>query len=132
MRANDKSKSFTKVRDQFKKSKWITSGKFEYRISGKRYVTIVHNRKQVGSLVTLKTNPFIFRLQVDELALEEALNSLNEEAVDISELIKPVESESLTGFGDTIVDMNLLVELDKKITQRIFNRIFEFIIGASK
>ncbi|MBT4360051.1 MAG: hypothetical protein HN936_07285 [Bacteroidetes bacterium] len=129
---NDVGNKFSKIVGLFKKSKWITSGKFEYRMSGKRYVTIVHNRKQIGSLVTLKTSPFIFRIQIDELALEEYLAPIFVDSIDIDKVIKAVESESLTGFGDTMIDLSELLAVDDKSIQKLFNRLFEYVIGTAK
>lgn len=129
---NDVKKEYSKIKDLFKKSKWITSGKFEYRMSGRRYATIVHNRKQVGSLVTIKKNPFILRLEVDELLLEEYLKPHFDDSLDIENIIKPVEDESLTGFGNTKIDLEILSKLDNKVIQKVLNRLFEFVMSSTK
>ena len=129
---NDVKRSFSRIKDCFKKSKWITTGKFDYRMSGKRYATIVHNRKRLGSLVTLKTNPFILRLDIDELLLEEYLKNHFNETLDIESLIKPIDDESLTGFGDTMIDLEILSNVDDKFIQKVFNRLFEYMNTKTK
>ncbi|MBC8343348.1 MAG: hypothetical protein H8E61_05165 [Bacteroidetes bacterium] len=132
LESNDIRKKFSRIKDCFKKSKWITSGKFEYQMSGKRYATIVHNRKQLGSLVTLKTNPFIMRLDKDELLIEEYLKNHFEETLDISALIKPIDDESLTGFGDTMIDLEVLSKVEDKLIQKFFNRLSECMHNKAK
>ncbi|MBT3676078.1 MAG: hypothetical protein HOL09_08010 [Candidatus Marinimicrobia bacterium] len=132
LESNDVKKKFSRIKDCFKKSKWITSGKFEYRMSGKRYATIIQNRKQIGSLVTLKTNPFILRLDKDELLLEEYLKNDFEELLDIKHLIKPIDDESLTGFGDTMIDLEVLSKVEDKLIQKFFNRLFVCMKNETK
>jgi hypothetical protein len=101
-------------------------------MSGKRYATIIQNRKQIGSLVTLKTNPFILRLDKDELLLEEYLKNDFEELLDIKHLIKPIDDESLTGFGDTMIDLEVLSKVEDKLIQKFFNRLFVCMKNETK
>ncbi len=129
---NDTQKKLITVRDAFKKSKWITSGKFEYRMSGKRYATIIYQRKQIGSIVTLKTKPFIFRLNADEIMIEEYLKPYFEELLDIENLLRSIESESLSGFGDCKIDLSILAKADESIIKNFFNRLYDFVLSVSK
>jgi len=52
----------TFLENVFMKSVWYLGSECRYRKSGSRFVTIIHDGKQLGSLVSLKNNPFVFRL----------------------------------------------------------------------
>ena len=46
----------------FMKSVWYLGSDIKYRKAGGRYVTLVCNRRQIGTIVSLKSQPFVFRL----------------------------------------------------------------------
>jgi hypothetical protein len=46
----------------FLKSVWYLGTEIKYRRVGHRYVTLVHDRRQGGTIVSLKSQPFVFRL----------------------------------------------------------------------
>lgn len=89
------------------KSKWISSGDIEFTLSGKRYVTMIHKRKQIGSLVTLKNRPLIFRLNLDEQNIIQDM-SREYEVETLEKVIRPIEESSLTGFGATLIDLKII------------------------
>ncbi len=124
----DKDGTYLKIRDLLKKSKWLTSAKIDYKMSGKRYATIVHNRKQIGSLVTLKTQPFIFRLGIDENMIIDHLSQQFKDELDIENIITIISDDSLTGFGTTLVDMKGLAKIDGKLAIKFLNLLHDFII----
>jgi hypothetical protein len=124
---NDNKGDYKDIKIIFKKSKWVLSGKIEYRISGKRYVTIVHNRKQIGSLVSLNKAPFIFRLVSDEVKIVKFLQS-NLIEINFNEIIYANEKESLSGFGDVVIDFCKLSNRKDKIALKILNLLFDFIV----
>ncbi len=112
------------------KSYFNTNDSVEYKRAGKRYITIVWNKKQIGSLVTLKTRPFTIRIK------ENKSNILNyfkndSEAVTYSNIIKDIENpEKFTGFGNTEIDWRALLDLnDENKSKVILNKIFDAVIN---
>ena len=118
-------KKFTTLITQFKRSKFYNSGKVDYRSSGKRYVTIVGERKQIGTLVSLQKNPFIFRLSLSP----QSLLNLNENLRDI---IVINEDPRLTGFGDYVIDVDRLSSLAPDTIVAVLNEIFDFVMEYYK
>jgi hypothetical protein len=86
------------------KSKWKSSGDLEFVLSGKRYVTLIYKRRQIGSLVTLKDRPLIFRLNIDDLELKQEMPEEYSEQ-NLENTIRQLDETSLTGFGVTIIDL---------------------------
>ena len=124
-------KNYNDVISALKKSKWLTSNDFEFKLSGTRYVTLVHKRKQVGCLVTLKTNPLIFRLNVDRdfiISHIETDKIIEKNDINLNELIMALEDSSLTGFGDTILNLELLNSLDESLKLFVLNQIAKSVI----
>lgn len=106
-------------------SYFYTSGSITYKKSGSAYITIICNRKQIGSFVSLKTRPFIFRVK------ESSVNLLRmfEDPLDrkkLGEIIKDLENPATTsGIGDTEIDCNQLVSLNNpKLAIELLNKIF--------
>jgi len=106
---------------------------FVYRPSGTRYVTLVYKRKQLGSLVTLKTNPLVIRLNANPETLKSFVkrtNNLSHE--DLNSIIVSLDSvirgvgereASLTGFGDTIVNTKYLMEKEPSEAIKLLNLV---------
>ena len=120
--------------DKLKLSKWISGRGIEFQLSGRRYVTLVYNRKQIGSLVTLKTRPLIFRLNADDQLLRDTYLESNTLELDehlLTELIKPVENASLTGFGDTVVDLDSLYKIDEKKQSTFLNDLCSYVTNVN-
>ena len=109
-----KNDSFEMVLSQFRASKWVAGRDISYTLSGKRYVTMIYKRKQIGSLVTLKTKPLTFRLDVSDASLVESLMSKYDEEL-LQTIITPVTDSSMTGYGNTIIHLSKIpknIQLD--------------------
>lgn len=107
------------IRDVFSKSLWSDRGGVRYKISGNRYATIVLDRRQVGSLVTLKTRPFTFRVKPPVARVHERLRAMKKagEAVPDrlfeEDVIVRLENTSLTGYGGTLIAWERIAELGR-------------------
>jgi len=111
------------------KSYFNTSSNIEYKKAGKRYIAIVWNKKQLGSLVTLKTKPLVIRINENRNNILSYLR--NDPEADIySNYIKDIENPySLTGIGNTEIDWKALLDLnDENKSKEILNKIFDSII----
>jgi hypothetical protein len=109
-----KSDSFEMILSQFRTSKWVAGRDISYTLSGKRYVTMIYKRKQIGSLVTLKTKPLTFRLDVSDASLVESLMSKYDEEL-LKTIITSVTDSSMTGYGNTIIQLSKIpknIQLD--------------------
>ena len=67
------------ILNSFKRSKVYTSPEIKYRPAGKRYVTLVYKRKQLGSVVTLQNHPLIIRLNSEPDAISREVTRDNRE-----------------------------------------------------
>lgn len=109
-----------------------TNDKIEYKKAGKRYITIVWNKKQIGSLVTLKTRPFLIRIKENK---NDILNYFknDQEYGTYAKIIKDIDNpDTLTGIGDTEIDWKVLLDLnDENKSKEILNKIFNAIINES-
>jgi hypothetical protein len=128
---NYSNKSLSKFQMIFKKMPWVISGKIDYRISSSQYATIIFNRKQIGSLVTLKKFPLIFRLDCDSNKIIEFLTPFHEENSNftLNKVVKSVESASLRGFGETLIDLKELSEFDEVTIQRFLQKLYDFVLS---
>ena len=115
------------VDDVFKKSKIYISPDIKYRPSGTRYVTLVYNRKQLGSVVSLKRNPFVIRLNANPHDLHRRLADLlpNIDGEEMVRLVRELENEegSLTGFGDSVVNLEKLISMNPTDAVKTLNAI---------
>jgi len=111
----------------FERSKLYLSSEIKYRPAGKRYVTLVYKRKQLGSLISLSKYPLVIRLNGHPDAIYKEFKSVLGETSDgaLIQYVRDFESEegSLAGFGDAIVDLVKLSELDASEQLRCFNAI---------
>ena len=109
-----------------------TNDKIEHKKAGKRYITIVWNKKQIGSLVTLKTRPLLIRIKTNRSNILSHFKN-DSESETYSKIIKDIENpDTLTGIGDTEIDWKVLLDLnDKNKSKEILNEIFNAIISES-
>ena len=114
----------------FMKSVWYLGSDIKYRKAGGRYVTLVCNRKQIGTIVSLRSQPFVFRLAMSP---ERVMNGLKEywkskqmvkkEAIVL--VRNSIEAEAaLTGYGDTMVDFSKMTYMESKDAIRLLNALF--------
>jgi hypothetical protein len=104
------------------KSKWTGTTEIQFVLSGKRYVTIVYQRKQIGSFITLKNRPLIFRLDFDDQDIRNILvNDFSED--ELNQYIYPIEEQSLTGFGRTLIDLSKVSQNTYRVN--FMNRLFK-------
>jgi len=90
------------IQETYRKSLWHMSSDIDLKISGKRYCTLVYKRRQIGSLVTMKTEPFLFRVDFNA---QELINLMpHKENLDYHQFIYPLEDDKKSGFGRTVVD----------------------------
>ncbi|MBN42487.1 MAG: hypothetical protein CL573_03245 [Alphaproteobacteria bacterium] len=115
------------VDDVFKKSKLYINPDIKYRPAGSRYVTLVYNRKQLGSVVSLGKEPFLIRLNAIPQYIHKSLDDLlpDMDSQERESLVRDVESNeaTLTGFGDAIVDLKKLMAMDPSDAVKTLNAI---------
>jgi hypothetical protein len=115
------------VKEVFKKSKLYVNSDIKYRPSGTRYVTLVYNRRQLGSVVSLKRNPFVIRLNANPHDVHRRLADLlpNLESEEMVSLVRDLEGEegSLTGFGDSVVNLEKLMAMNPTDAIKSLNAI---------
>jgi len=111
----------------YSKSYWSNNDETEYKKAGERYFTIVWNRKQIGSLVTLKTKPFLLRLKDPKENILKLIPKNSDEL--ILKIVKDLDKgNTLTGIGDTELDCKELMNLnDNSRAISILNTIFTAI-----
>jgi len=112
------------IEDVYQHASIYLNAEVVYRPSGTRYMTLVYKRKQLGSIVTLKTNPLVIRLNANPETLKfHVRKTSNVDSGELNDLIVSLDAvvrnvgereASLTGFGDTIVNNNFLMEKMKK------------------
>ncbi|HPS56973.1 MAG TPA: P-loop NTPase fold protein [Spirochaetota bacterium] len=129
---NTKAKKIPEIENFFSnvwmKSVWVTNDSMEYKKAGERYITMVYNRKQIGSLVTIKRDPFVIRLKEDSIKIIDNTTFDNNEDI-IKSMIKPLENgDSLTGIGDTMIDITPLLQIPEKNSIGILNTIYAGVI----
>ena len=122
-----KSPTETFLENVYEQSKLYLSSEIKYRPAGKRYVTLVYKRKQLGSLISLSKYPLVIRLNGHPDAINREVRSVLGEDSDgtLIQYVRDFESKegSLAGFGDAIVDLVKLFELDASEQLRRFNAI---------
>lgn len=114
------------------KSLWGSNESLSFKKSGERYITLLMNRKQIGSWVTLKSDPFIFRLKMAQDDLITALLKFHPE-LDINEarnLIRIYDRTTKTGIGETEIVIQDLH--DEKTSIEILNTLFRVIQAETK
>jgi len=111
----------------YSKSYWSNNDEIEYKKAGERYFTIVWNRKQIGSLITLKTKPFLLRIKETKENIFKHIPKNSDEL--ILKIVKDLDKgNTLTGIGDTELDCKDLLNLnDNSRAISILNSIFNAI-----
>ncbi len=131
---DDANKNYVKFFDQvFMKSLWAAIDEYEYKKAGERYFTMVLNRKQVGSLVSLKSYPILIRLKEHR---DNILKQLQEDPdYELYErILKGSESlTALTGIGDVTIDCTELISLgNKEKSKEILNKVSQVYKSINK
>ena len=123
----------TFLENVFMKSIWYLGSEAQYRKSGSRFVTIVHHGHQIGSLVSLKNNPFVFRLAMSPERVSRGLkgywkskHSVKREAITLARSMFDKEA-SLTGFGDTVIDFSKMTNIPAKEAIGMMNALFRTV-----
>jgi hypothetical protein len=119
----------------FTKSSWYLGSECRYRESGTRYVTLVHDGAQIGSLVTLRNQPFVMRLTMAPekilgglRAYWKSKQALRTEAITFTRSVFGKEA-SMTGFGDTVVDYSHMTNMPSSEAISLLNALFRIVTG---
>jgi hypothetical protein len=125
----------TFLENVFMKSVWYLGSECQYRKSGGRYVTIIHKGEQIGSLVSLRNQPFVFRLAMSpekvSIGLKEywkSKHAVKKEAITLARSMFDKEA-SLTGFGDTVIDFSKMTNMPAKDAIGMMNALFRIVTG---
>ncbi|NIM69412.1 MAG: hypothetical protein GTN86_02195 [Xanthomonadales bacterium] len=128
----------TFLENVFMKSVWYLGSECRYRKSGRRYVTMVYDGRQIGSMVSLRHQPLIFRLAMPPEEIASGLKafwnskrSVSSEAITMTRAMFDKEA-SLTGFGDTLVDYSKMTNLPAKDAIGLMNALFRIVTGQSR
>ena len=123
----------TFLENVFKKSVWYLGTEIRYHRAGHRYVTLVHNRRQIGTLVSLKSQPFVFRLAMSPERVMKALKeywtskkTVKKEAIVLVRNTFGTEA-SLTGYGDTLVDFSKMTYMESKEAIQLLNALYQIV-----
>ncbi len=118
----------------FLRSIWYLGSECRYRRSGTRYITLVHDGRQIGSLVSLPTQPFVFRLALPPEKVRSGLKAywsgketVKTEAITFTRSVFGKEA-SLTGFGDTVVDYSKMTNMPSDEAVSLLNALFRIAI----
>jgi len=117
----------------FTKSVWYLGSELKFRKAGNRYITLVHDRRQIGTLVSLRSQPLVFRLAASPEQIMTGLKtywntkqSIKQEAITL--VRNTFDSEaSLTGFGDTLVDFSKLTYMPSKDAVGLLNALYRIV-----
>jgi len=114
------------------RSVWFLGTEIKYRKSGNRYLTMIHNRRQVGSLVSLRKEPFVFRLVMSPEQILSGYDPEWLEAHGMADVVTFVRNlfgheASLTGFGDTLVDYGKMRDLPPDEAVNFMNKLFRIV-----
>jgi hypothetical protein len=121
------------VENVFKRSVWYLGTEIKYRRSGYRYVTLVHNRRQIGTIVSLRSQPFVFRLAMSPervmAALKDYWSSKQTVKKDAIVLVRNTfgSEASLTGYGDTFVDFSKMTYMPSKQAVKLLNTLYQIV-----
>jgi hypothetical protein len=117
----------------FMKSVWYMGTEIKYRRAGRRYVTLVHDRRQIGTIVSLRSQPFVFRLAMSPervmAALKEYWKSKQSVKKDAIVLVRNTfgSEASLTGYGDTLVDFSKMTYMASKDAIKLLNVLYRIV-----
>ena len=123
----------TFLENVFKQSIWYQGTEIRYHRAGPRYVTLVHNRRQIGTIVSLKSQPFVFRLAMSPERVMNALKDywsskqiVKKEAIVLVRNTFGTEA-SLTGYGDTLVDFSKMTYLASTEAINLLNALYQIV-----
>jgi hypothetical protein len=117
----------------FMKSVWYLGTEIRYHRAGHRYVTLVHNRRQIGTIVSLKSQPFVFRLAMSpQLVMKGLKNYWDSKQTVKKEAIVLVRNTfgseaSLTGYGDTLVDFSKMTYMKSGDAIKLLNALYQIV-----
>lgn len=117
----------------FMRSVWYLGSECRYRKCGSRFVMLVHNGRQIGSLVSLRSQPFVFRLAMPPERVKSGLKAywnskqtLKVEAITMTRSVFGKEA-SMTGFGDTVVDYSKMTNMASADAISLLNALFRIV-----
>lgn len=117
----------------FMKSIWYLGTEIKYRKAGARYITLAHNRRQIGTLVSLKAQPLVIRLAMSPesvmLGLKDYWSSKHTVKREAITLVRNTfDSEaSLTGYGDTLVDFSKMTNMPSTEAIKLLNALYRVV-----
>jgi hypothetical protein len=128
----------TFLENVFKKSIWYLGTEIRYYRAGPRYVTLVHERRQIGTIVSLKSQPFVFRLAMSPERVMNALKdywtskqTVKKDAIVLVRNTFGTEA-SLTGFGDTLVDFSKMTYMASSDAIKLLNALYQIITDGNE
>lgn len=119
----------------FMKSIWYLGTEIKYRKAGSRYITLAHNRRQIGTLVSLKTQPLVIRLAMSPelvmLGLKDYWSSKHAVKSEAITLVRNAfdKEASLTGYGDTLVDFSKMTNMPSTEAIKLLNALYRVVTG---
>jgi hypothetical protein len=127
----------TFLENVFKKSIWYLGTEIRYHRAGPRYVTLVHDRRQIGTIVSLKSQPFVFRLAMSPERVMQGLKdywtskqTVKKEAIVLVRNTFGTEA-SLTGYGDTLVDFSKMTYMASSDAIKLLNALYQIITDVN-
>ena len=119
----------------YTKSIWYLGSECRYRLTGSRYVNIICHGQQIGSLVTLRNQPLVFRLAMPPgkvlrglKAYWKSKHEVHSEAITFTRSVFGKEA-SMTGFGDTVVDYSHMTNMPAIEAIALLNALFRIATG---
>lgn len=121
------------LQNVFKKSVWYLGTEIRYHRAGHRYVTLVHNRRQIGTIVSLKSQPFVFRLAMSPERVMQSLKGYWKKKQEVKQdaivLVRNTfgSEATLTGYGDTLVDFSKMTYMPTKDAIKLLNALYQIV-----
>jgi len=136
VKAKNKSDDYTTfIENVYKRSQWHQSNKIKFEMSGHRYGTLIYNRKQIGTLVTLANEPILFRVNFDKerLNIFKEKNTVNEKnELQLQDYIEEYIKEETTGWGNHKLNLKKLFNDGEEKQIKILNEILDLIENQNK
>lgn len=127
----------TFLENVFMKSVWYQGTEIRYHRAGPRYVTLVHDRRQIGTIVSLKSQPFVFRLAMSPERVMNGLKdywtskqTIKKEAIVLVRNTFGTEA-TLTGYGDTLVDFSKMTYMASKDAITLLNALYQIVTDGN-
>lgn len=126
---NDNKSVASKYVSFLKKSKWSTNDTISFKRSTTKSLTLLMNRKQVGSWVTYKSSdtPFVFRLKMDHEEIISKLTEFNQNHTreHLSNFVSMYDRPQKAGIGDTEIILSEGI-VEKKAIE-LLNALFRVV-----